>query len=431
MGYEMGADNGRVVITGMGVVTPLGECLSYYLEALLAGRSGITRWKRMEARIESKIGGDMSDFDLEAHLARFGSSYPAHLTQSAPKLLRATPLSGRLTAAAALQAYVDAGLPDDRIAPERFGHVLGGHNLNANYIFDNARQLAEEPEFIEPLFGLHSLDTDVLSVTSELLNLKGPSFTLGGACASSNLALLTGLDMLRAKRADAVLVSGGAIDLDPVLLQGWAIMNAISVRSFNDDPARASRPFDALREGFVPSQGAGAVVLETLEGARARSAPVHAELLGAASSSDASRLPKADLDGQVRAIRGALRDAGVSPDQVDYVNAHATSTPMGDRVEVMAIKQVFGERAYRLPVNATKSMLGHCVMSAALVELVATVLQMENDVLHPTINQEQEDPELDLDFVPGEARQHKIRFALSNAFGFGGLNSSVIVGQTR
>lgn len=425
----MGGNTHPVVVTGMGIVTTIGECLADYLEALIAGRSGITRWKQMDERIESKIGGDMSDFDINTHLAYVGKDYPSDLLETTPKLLRATPLSGRLTASAAIQAFVGANLPDARLNPERFSHILGGHNLNVNYIFENAMELTQEPDFIEPLFGLLSLDTDVLSVTSELLNLKGSSFTLGGACSSGNLAVQNGLDMIRAGRADAVLVSGGAMDLDPVVLQGWAIMNAISVQSYNDDPQHASRPFDALREGFVPSEGAGAIVLETLESAQSRGAHIHAEILGAGSSSDASRLPKADVNGQVRAILTALEDAHIEPEKIDYVNAHATSTPMGDRVEVATIKEVFGDHAYRIPINATKSILGHCIMSAALVELVATILQMENDVVHPTINQEKKDPELDLDFVPNEARQHEIQYAISNSFGFGGLNSCVVVGQ--
>ncbi len=423
----------RVVITGLGVVTTVGETTAEFHAGLVAGRSGITRWKRMDERICSKIGGDLGDFDLEAHLARAGARYPEELRRRARKLLRATPLSGRVTAAAALQAFADAGLAGDAgpgtIEPERIGHVLGGHNLTTNYLCENVRTLDDEPDFIDPLIGLMSLDTDVLSVASELLTLRGPSFTVGGACASGNLAVLGGLDLVRAGRVRAVVVSGATVDCDPVTLHGWAMLDALSFKSFNDAPERASRPFDARREGFVPSQGAGALVLETLASARARGARIRAEVLGASSASDASRLTKPNEDGQVRAIRAALADARVDPERVDYVNAHATSTPLGDAVEVAAIKTVLGDRARRIPVNSTKSMVGHCLAAAGVVELVATVLQMENDVVHPTINQEEKDPELDLDFVPNEARAHRIEIAISNSFGFGGLNSCVVVGR--
>jgi 3-oxoacyl-(acyl-carrier-protein) synthase len=304
---------------------------------------------------------------------------------------------------------------------------MAGHNVNGNYIYQTGKAFQEEPEFIDPLYGMMAGDTDVLSLGSDLLELRGPSFTVGGACASGNLALMTAVDLLRAGRADAVLVSAPSNDLDPPSIHAWMILDALSFRSFNDQPERASRPFDARREGFVPSQGAGAVVLETLAGARARGARIRAEVAGVAAASDGSRQTRPDRGGQVRAMRGALEDARIPADEVDYVNAHATSTPLGDAVEVAAIKDLFGARARQLAVNATKSMLGHCLSAAGIVELVATVLQLEHQVLHPTINLEEPDPELDLDFVPNQAREARLTVALSNAFGFGGLNSCAVV----
>ena len=419
----------RVVVTGMGVMTPIGERLDDYFESLVAGRSAVTRWRGVDERCASKIGGDMSRFDLGAHLRDAGSAYPAALAQEARRLMRPTPLTGRITVPAAMQAFVDAGLPHPALVPERFGHVLAGHNVNSNYVYEGHKVYLEEPEYIDPLFGVVSEDTDVLSVISELLTLRGPSFTVGGACATGNLGVMVATDLIRSGRVDAVLVTGASNDLDPPSLHSWVIIEALSFKSFNDDPARASRPFDALREGFVPSHGAAAVVLETLAGARARGARVRAEVLGAGAASDASRLTKPDQNGQARSMRAALADARVEPGDVDYVNAHATSTPLGDAVEVAALKEVFGDHAYRIPVNSTKSMLGHCLSAAGLVELVATVLQMERGVLHPTINQEQRDPELDLDFVPNQARPARIEVGISNGFGFGGLNSCVVVGR--
>jgi 3-oxoacyl-(acyl-carrier-protein) synthase len=424
-----GADR-RVVITGMGVVSTIGHNLHAYKCALEKGYSGITHWKQMDGRIDSKIGGDMSDFDLEAYLTCHGGIYPAAMIQQARRLLRATPLSGRTAAVAAMQAYIDAGLAGiQAVNSERFAHVGAGHNLNGGYINANKEILIDDPEFIDPLFGLMFLDTDVLAVVSELLGLKGPAFIVGGACATGNLGLLAALDLIRSGRADTVLVSAGAFDIDALTLQGWATLTALSLDSFNDEPTRASRPFDARREGFVPSHGAGAIILETLASARKRNAQVYAEIRGAASTSDASRVTRPDLNGQVRAIQLALADAMTRPDQVDYVNAHATSTPLGDAVEVSAIKTALGDRAYQIPVNSTKSMIGHCLTAAAVVELVATVLQMKYHFVHPTINQEDADPELDLDFVPNEARPYHIRVAISNSFGFGGLNTCVVLSQ--
>ena len=418
----------RIVITGMGVISVVGDTPQAFHDALVAGRSGVTRWKRPLGEKEySRIGGDLSDFDLASHLARAGDRYPAEQVQRCRSLMRASPRVAQLVAAASLQAWHDAG-HGEGVAPERVAHILGGHNLNAGYIVRNGLTFhTDEPDFIEPLFGLHSLDTDVLSATSDLLGIRGPCFTVGGACASGNLALLAAVDLLRAGRGDVALVSAAPIELEPVALHGWALLDAIATRSFNDDPERASRPFDARREGFVPSEGAGALVLETLAQARRRGAHIHAELLGISGTSDASRLTRPDLDGQLRAMRLALDDARVSPNEIDYVNAHATSTPLGDTVEVAAIREALGRRAFEIPVNSTKSMIGHCLSAAGIVELVATLQQMAHGVVHPTINQEEPDPALDLDFVPNRARPAAIVTAMSNSFGFGGLNSCAVL----
>jgi 3-oxoacyl-(acyl-carrier-protein) synthase len=416
-----------VVVTGMGIVTPNGENADAFLDSLTAGRSGITRWKRDSDRMASKIGGDLSEFDICAHLERVGKNYPARLKEAAKIILRTTPLAPNLAIAASLQAFIDAGLPDPALPPERFGHILGGTNFNANYILQNGNTFNEEPDFIEPLYGVMVLDTDVLARVCDLLTLKGPSWTVGNACGSANIALMTGMDLIRWRRADAMIVTAVSGGLDPVLLHSWAMLGALSSQSFNDEPQRASRPFDRHREGFVPSEGAAAVVLETLASARARDARIYARLLGGGASSDATRNIRPSQEGQVRAIRAALEDAHINPEQVDYVNAHATSTPLGDQVEVSAIKTILGEHAYAIPVNSTKSMTGHLLNAAALVELVAVILQMQNSFVHPTVNLEEPDEGMDLDFVPNEPREYKPRIAMSNSFGFGGLNSSLII----
>lgn len=425
----MTGDDRRIVVTGLGVVTTIGETPAEFAAGLRAGRSGITRWKRMDERTLSKIGGDLCDFDLAAHLARTGAGYPPGVAERARRVMRGTPLTGCLAAAAALQAYFEAGLQNAPLVPERLGHVFGGNNLNGNYFVENMREFEEAPEFIDPLLGIVYWDTDVLGKIGELLTVKGPNYMVGNACAGGNVALLCARDMLRAGYVDAVVVSAATQELDPIGLQGWALVDALVWRSFADDPARASRPFDARREGFVPGEGAAAVVLETLAGARARGAPIRAELLGAASTCDATRLPKPVPEGQIRVMHAALRDAGLGPELINYVNAHATSTVLGDQVEVEALKAVFGDYAYRIPINATKSMIGHCLTAAALVEFAATLVQMEYGFVHPTINLEAPGPGLDLDFVPNIARPYRIERALSNAFGFGGLNACVIVGR--
>jgi 3-oxoacyl-(acyl-carrier-protein) synthase len=421
--------DGRIVVTGMGIVTTTGENPAEYRASLMAGRSGITRWKRMDDRCLSKVGGDMCDFDLGAHLARVGSSYPSYLVERAARTLRATPLAGRLAAAVALQAYVDAGLHDARIESERLAHVFGGNTLNLNYFYENVLEFVRDSDYIDPLLGIVVWDTDVLGKVGELLTVKGPNFMIGNACSGGNVALLQAADLLRAGRADAAVVCAASQELDPVGLQGWALVDALVWRSFADEPERASRPWDVRREGFVPGEGAGAVILETYAAARARGARIYAELLGGVSTCDATRSPKPSVEGQVRVMREALRDARVTPEQVDYINAHATSTVVGDIVEVEAIKTVFGDHAYRIPINATKSMIGHCLTASSMVEFVTTLVQMQGGFVHPTINLDEPGPGLDLDFVPHKARPHHIDVALSNSFGFGGLNACVVVGR--
>jgi 3-oxoacyl-(acyl-carrier-protein) synthase len=420
-------DDRSAVITGIGIVSTIGESPDEVFESLIAGRSGITRRESLRDGECAVLLGDLSRFDLGAHFDRVGGHYPTGLIAAARRSLRTGTLSGRVTTAAACQALADACLLSGHVDLERVGHVLGGNNIQARFSYQNHLTFQEEPEFIDPLYGVLGLDTDVLAVVGESLGLGGPSLLVGNACASGNAATLTGLDLLRLGRADAMLVTGALADVDPVTLHGWAMLDAVTYRSFNDTPHRASRPFDLRREGFVPSHAAAAIVLEPESRARARGATIRARLLGGASASDASRLPKPRRAGQVRAMRSALDDARVRPEQIDYVNAHAASTPQGDLVEVESIKEVFGDHAYRLAVNATKSLVGHCLSAAGVVELVATVLQLERGVLHPTINLDEPDPALDLDFVPHQPRQQPIRRALSNSFGFGGLSTCLVV----
>jgi 3-oxoacyl-(acyl-carrier-protein) synthase len=422
-------DERRVVVTGMGVITSMGETPEDFSEALVHGRSGIDRWKKVDgSRIYAKIGGDISDFDIKVHLARYGKDYPSELVQRALRLLRDVPLPANGVAAAAMRAYLDSGI-DGQVRPERFGHILGGHNLNTWYCIENYLAFDEEPEFTDPMYLPRRLDTHVVSVNSEIFGLKGPAWTVGSACSSGNVAVVTAMDIIRAGRADAMLVTASSETADLVGLQSLALLGALSVESFNDEPQRASRPFDKRREGFVAAGGGAAVILETLAGARRRGAPILGEILGGASSCDASSITKPNVEGQVNALKGALEDAGVNPEDVNYINAHATSTPIGDAVEVQAIKAVFGEHAYKIPINATKSMTGHALTGAGGIELVATLLQMRGGFVHPTINLEDPDPECDLDFVPIVARDHRIDVAVSNGFGFGGLNTTIVVGR--
>jgi 3-oxoacyl-(acyl-carrier-protein) synthase len=423
------SDDRSAVITGLGIVSTIGATPDEFFASLVAGRSAISRRETFNDSECSMLLGDLGGFDIDTHLGSVGTGYPAALVASIRRSLRACTFTGRVTTAAACQAAIDACLLSGSVNLERVGHVLGGNNILSKFSYTNHLTFKDEPEFIDPLYGVLALDTDVVAVVSEVLGLGGPSMQVGNACASGNAAIVTALDMVRAGRADAVMVTGSLADIDPVTLHGWAMVEAISYRSFNDDPNRASRPFDKRREGFVPSHAAAAIVIETEAHARARGARIRARLLGGAMASDASRLPKPRSGGQVRVIRNALADARINADQVEYVNAHAASTQQGDAVEVDSLKEVFGDGARRLAVNATKSITGHCLTAAGVVELIATVMQIERGVLHPTINQEEPDPALDLDFVPNQAREQRVDVAISNSFGFGGLSTCLVVGR--
>jgi 3-oxoacyl-(acyl-carrier-protein) synthase len=256
----------------------------------------------------------------------------------------------------------------------------------------------------------------------EVLGIKGSIYTMGGACASGNVALRNAVDELRYHDYDVAVVLGAAMEYAPMDLHAMALMGAISFQSFNDEPTRASRPFDTAREGFVPSHGTGILVVERRDHALARGARIHAEVLHVTAMSDGNHLPQPSEEGQIRTMTRALRGAGVTPEEVDFVSAHATSTPLGDLTEIRSIKRVFGKHAKKLKINAPKSMLGHTCWSAPTVEAVAAILQMNRGTLHPSINIDSLDPEVDLDVCANEPVKHEVRTLLKNSFGFGGIN---------
>lgn len=411
----------RVVVTGMGINTPIGDTLGTYWENLIAGKSAITRWKQLDtSRIYAKVGGDLSDYDVKRKLKQLEDKLDPAAHKRLRRLIKRAPFSTRLAMLCAADAYIDAGL-DTTLDSTQAGVIVGGHNLHNNLVFDNHVQFDEEPEYIDSLLALHSLDTDEATSVGEVLQLKGPVYTVGGACASVNVALRSALDEIRYHGNNLVMVVGAPLDFAPLDLQAMAIMGAISYQSFNDDPERASRPYDTAREGFIPSHGAGVMVIEELRHAQDRGARIYAEICGVATASDGNHLPAPSAEGQTRTITKLLQKTGTAPEEVDYINAHATSTPLGDVTEINSIKQVFGDHAGKIKINATKSMLGHTCWSAPVVETIASILQMGAGKLHPSINIENMDPEVDLDIVT-EPVDHEMRCFVKNSFGFGGIN---------
>lgn len=412
----------RIVITGMAINTPLGDTLEGFLAGLLAGRSALSNWKGIDvSRCYSKVGADLSDYDIASKLAQLEGKVSPEMWKRTRKLLKQSPWTTKLTILLALDAYLDAtmaGLDFDRVAA-----VVAGHNINLNHQYENRLRYADEPDYMDSLLALTGLDTDHAGCISEVLGLCGPIYTVGAACASGNTALRCAIDEVRYHDIDAAIVVGAVLDFSPVELHAMALMGAITFQSFNDEPQRACRPYDTRREGFVPAHGGGAIVVETLSSAKKRGARIYAEVLGVEAGSDANHLPQPSEEGQAKVMTKLMKQCGIAPEQIDYISAHATSTPLGDLTEIRSIKRVFGDHAKRLKINAPKSLLGHTCWAAPTVETIAAVLQMRAGKLHPSINIDDLDPEVDLDVCRGTtAIDWPVNILMKNSFGFGGIN---------
>jgi 3-oxoacyl-[acyl-carrier-protein] synthase I len=414
----------RVVVTGMSVNTPIGDTLDRFRDSLMAGRSAVTRWKAFPTdRVYSKVGGDLSEYDVDAKIASLRGRIPSDVCKRLCKLVARVPWTTKLSILLAVDGWVDAGLFDADYDPHRMAVIVAGHNLNALYQYRSRIQFEEEPDFIDGMTSLYSLDTDHPGCVSEVLGTRGPIFTIGAACASGNVTLRSALDEVRHHGAHVALVVGAVLEFAPIDVHAMAIMGAISCQSFNDEPSRASRPYDARREGFVPAHGGATLVLEERDAAVRRGARIYAEVLGCAANSDGSHLPQPSEDGQTRVMGRLLEECGVKPHEVDYVSAHATSTPLGDLTELRSIRNVFGDHARTLKINAPKSILGHTCWSAPTVEAVAALLQMQAGRLHRSINIDELDSGVDLDICREGPTDCRVRVLLKNSFGFGGINS--------
>ncbi len=421
--------NKRVVITGMATINPLGDNLQDYYSNLINGKSGIKKWTSMDmSQVECKIGGDLGDYDISTALQNLRGEISEELHKKLRKLFRTCTFSNKITMLCAINAYLDAGLFDIESDPFRTSVIVAGHNFNSRYITKNINQFQEEPAYIDALFGVEALDPNIAACVSEVLFSRGPTFTIGGACASGNLALRDGFRDIITGECIRSIVSGAIFDMTPADIHAMVFLNSVAIApEFQDNPEKASRPFDIKRCGFVPSHGAGTIILEDLETAKKRNAHIYAELLGVKANSNACHLPAPSADSQAELIKELLKYTGVQPEQIDYVNCHATATPVGDIEEIKAIKKVFGEHAYKMKLNAPKSMLGHVCWSAPIVETIGGILQMNNNKLHPSINIDEIDPEIDLDVCANQAKEFEINYMLKNSFGFGGINCSSLI----
>ena len=405
----------RVVVTGMGAITPLGLNVQDTWQALIEGRSGIGRITQFDASAyPTQIAGEVKGFDPGEYMDVREARRMARFSQFA--------------VAGAKMALEDAGLTVHESTAEDVGVVIGTAIGGALVESEMAHLilLNKGVRRVPPLFVPSMIPNAAAHHVACAFGIRGYSSTVVGACASGNQAIGEGARAIRDGSAQVVIAGGTESTMCELALAGICAMRALSTR--NDEPERASRPFDAERDGFVVSDGCGVLVLESLDHAMARGARVYAEVLGYGVSSDAYHVsaPHPEGRGSALAMRRAIADAGLKPEDIRYINAHATATPIGDPAEVVAIKSVFGSRAYEIPVNATKSMIGHLLGAAGAVEAIATIMTIQEGILHPTINYEHPDPECDLDCVPNEARRTQVDIALSNSFGFGGQNACLV-----
>ncbi|HAV42986.1 TPA: beta-ketoacyl-[acyl-carrier-protein] synthase II [bacterium] len=404
----------RVVVTGVGAVTPVGVDVSSFWDSLLTGRSGVSRITRFSLEgYRSQIAAEIKDFDPSRFLDQKDQRHMARFTQFAY--------------AAARMAIEDAGLDLKKEDPTKIGVLIGSGIGGLDVIEEEHKKLLEEgPRKITPFF-IPKLITDIASGwVSISFGFKGPNSAVVTACASGAHAIGDAYRIIQRQEAEVMVTGGTEAAITPLALAGFSAARSLSTR--NDDPERASRPFDRERDGFVVGEGAGIVILESKEHAVERGAHIYGEIVGYGMSGDAYHLtaPAPRGEGAARAIKAAIKDAGVAPEDVDYINAHGTSTPLNDKCETEAIKDVFKESAYKIPISSTKSMIGHLLGAAGGVEFIVTLLTIERGVIHPTINYESPDPECDLDYVPNSPREARVNVAISSSFGFGGHNAVLI-----
>ena len=405
----------RVVITGIGVVNAIGNTKEEYWDTLATGKNGIgpiTYFDASEHR--TQIAGEVKNFQAEAYMDR----------RSASRL----PLFIQYALAASIMAHEDAGLELDKVDPYRAGVQIGSGIGGIGVLEDNAKTLAEKgAKRVSPFLVPYMIINMAAGQVSIRFNLKGPNSASVTACASANHSIGDSFRIIQRGEADVMFTGGTESAITPLAFAGFCSMRAMSER--NDAPERASRPFTKDRDGFVMGDGAGVLILESLSHAKKRGAHIYGEIIGYGMTSDAHDMvsPPENGEGAAKAMEFALQDAELPLDAVDYINAHGTSTPIGDVAETNAIKTLFGEHAYKIPVSSTKSMIGHLLGAAGAVELIACLGGMEKGYLPPTINYDMPDEACDLDYVPNESRDAKIEVALSNAFGFGGHNTSIAI----
>ncbi len=404
----------RVVITGMGAVTPIGNNLEEYWEGLKSGKNGAGLIKKIDAsEFNTRFACEVKNFDITEYIELKASKRMDYFTH--------------LALGSAIPAVKDSGLDDESVVKDRIG-VVYGSGIGGMTTFEEQHKAYMEkgPRRVSPFFVPMMISDIAAGQISIQFGFKGPNFATTSACATSSNAIADSFMLIQSGRADAMVTGGSEAPVTKMSLGGFGAARAIS--TWNDRYSEASRPFDKERNGFVMGEGAGTLVLEELEHAKKRGARIYAEIVGCGLTGDAYHVtaPPPGGEGAVRSMREALRDGGINPEDVDYINAHGTSTPLNDVTETTAFKTVFGDYAYKVAISSTKSMTGHLLGAAGAIESIASILAIRNSLVPPTINLEIPDPECDLNYTPKVAVEKEIKYAISNTFGFGGHNATLL-----
>ncbi|MGQ0608044.1 MAG: beta-ketoacyl-ACP synthase II [Chloroflexota bacterium] len=409
----------RVVVTGMGALTPVGNDVPAFWDGLVNGRSGITRITSFDpAKVASKVAGEIKNFDADSVMPK--------------KEVRRNDRYVHFAWAAVAEAMRDAAIPnpiEDEALAWRTGCIIGSGIGGINTMIRDVTEAAlHGVERIGPFLVTGLIPDMAAGYVAIYANVRGPNYATVSACSSANHAIGDSMNIIRRGEADIMIAGGAEAGIGEIPVAAFSAMRALSTKR-NDDPEGASRPFDAERDGFVMGDGAGMLVLEALDHALARGATIHAEVVGYGATDDASHitLPAPGGRGAVESMRVAIADAGLTTEDIDYINAHGTSTPPNDRSETAAIKTLFGDDAYRVPVSSTKSMTGHLMGAGGGIEAIATIQAIKTGIVPPTINLDHPDPECDLDYVPNEAREVEVDVGMSNSFGFGGHNATLVI----
>jgi 3-oxoacyl-[acyl-carrier-protein] synthase II len=412
----------RVVVTGLGALTPVGNTVDEFWSALVQGKSGIGPITKFDADAKTESG----EFQFATRIAGEIRNFDELKYIDKKEARRLDPYL-KYAVACSVMAVEDSGLDTTKVDGTRFGTLIGSGIGGITTLLENHKTILDKgPDRVSPFFVPMLIINMASGLVSMRFGAKGPNSSVVTACATGNHAIGDAFKLIQRGAADVMIAGGAEAIIVPLTIAGFCSMKAMSTR--NDEPQKASRPFDAGRDGFVCGEGGGILVLESLEHARRRDARIYAEVIGYGMTGDAHHMtaPDPEGDGAARAMAGALADARIAPPEVGYINAHGTSTPYNDKFETIAIKRVFGEHARKVAVSSTKSMTGHLLGAAGGIEAIASVLALHHGILPPTMNYETPDPDCDLDYIPNQARKQDVELALSNAFGFGGTNATLV-----